>query len=52
MKAKPAEKRIPPAVEALAREKGQDPRALLAWAVRADGRVVIVAKDGRKYVSD
>ncbi len=51
MKTKTPETRVPPAVEALARAHGLDPQTLLAWAVRADGRAVIIARDGRKYVA-
>jgi hypothetical protein len=42
---------LPEAVEALARERNLDPKDLLGWAVRADGTAVIIAPDGRKYLS-
>lgn len=38
---------IPPVVIALAIQKGIE---IWTWAIRANGDVVIVAKDGRKFV--
>ncbi len=33
----------------LARRHGADPRRLLAWGQAADGRVVIITAEGKKY---
>lgn len=34
----------------LAQQHGADPDHLLAWGVRADGRVVIITAEGKKYI--
>jgi len=34
----------------LAQQHGADPDRLLAWGVRADGRVVIITAEGKKYI--
>ncbi len=34
----------------LALQHGADPDRLLAWDVRADGRVVIITAEGKKYI--
>ncbi len=37
-------------VHRLAQMHGADPERLLAWALRADGRMVVITADGRKLI--
>lgn len=53
MSAKPKKPAVDAVLERarrLAQRNGAEPERLLAWALRADGRVVIITAEGKKYI--